>query len=165
MMKLAPLLVPLLLLAIACDGGDSGADIAATVLPDTPGASPTADGVEATPTSTAEVEPTGTATEAPALTPTPTPEDGEPTTPAIEGTPATGPADLGPYEGMSLEQSPCTYDPVGAVADCRSYGLYSPAPAPSGQDITCSLFLVSGQPTLVFCRSAEPPQSTYYEIQ
>lgn len=165
MLKLAPLLLaPLLLLAAACDG-DSGDDddIVATVFPETPEASPTADGGEPTPTPTSLPDGEPTPTEQPGGSPTPAPEDGE--TPAPEGTPAVGPADLDPYQGMSLDQSPCGYDPIGALANCPGYGIYSPSPAPTGQDITCSLYLASGEPALVFCRSAEPVQSTYYEIQ
>lgn len=172
MSKLAPPLVALLLLlAIACndDGSDDG--VVATVSPETPEASPSAAGNgaggETTPTS--EPEPGTTATQPPEGSETPEPDTDDGETPAPEpdpeGTPAVGPASISDYAGMSFDSGSCTYNPRTSLADCPDYGVYSVSPPLTGQDITCSLFVDDDEPVLVFCRSKEPMDARYYEIQ
>lgn len=175
MLKLVPLLVPLLiLLAVACDGAGSDDDVVATVLPETPEASPTGEGgASGTATATPEPEPGTTATQPPEGSETPEPETddgetgetGETPADAPDGTPAVGPADISEYEGMSFDSGSCTFDPRSSLADCPGFGVYSVSPPLTGQDISCSLFVDNDEPVLVFCRSKEPMDARYYEIQ
>ena len=156
------LLLALLAFATAACRDGSDDDIVATILPSTPEASPTA----------GEAEPGSTPTEAttpdagePTPAPTMPPDVGDGLTPSPDGTPAVGPADLSAYEGETFPRSECAFDPQTGLANCPGYGIYSVSPVPTGQDISCSVFISGGEAILVFCRSASPMQATYYEIQ
>ncbi len=93
-----------------------------------------------------------------------------PTAPPIasEGTPAVAPADQGAFVGQFLgeqiEPEGCTYDPTEALVTCAERGLFAIDPPIVGQDISCSIWIVSGEAELIQCTSVQPQKTTYYEI-
>jgi hypothetical protein len=58
----------------------------------------------------------------------------------------------------------CEHTPGTAIVNCSGV-LYAIDPPIVGQDVQCSLWLVAGTPRALGCSSAEPVQTTYYEIQ
>lgn len=136
-------------------------------------------GGDSTPTTT------GSAT-ARTITPTPegqktvTPDQGSPSvaatapgeTPTVPpvaavGTPAAAPADqeafATSFSGQQVDLRDCVYNPTTAVVNCQSV-LYAIDPPMVGQDVTCTLWLVSDVPRALACQAAEPRGTTYYEI-
>ena len=87
---------------------------------------------------------------------------------ASEGTPAVAPDDQGAFAGQFLGQpilpEDCTYDPTTALVTCSERGLYAIDPPIVGQDISCTIWIVSGVPELIQCTSKQPQATTYYEI-
>ncbi len=87
---------------------------------------------------------------------------------ASEGTPAVAPDDegafVGQFLGQPIDQESCTYDPVTALVTCSERGLYAIDPPIVGQDISCSIWIVSGAAELIQCTSVQPLDTTYYEI-
>ena len=151
------------LIAIAC-GDDDDASPTPTVAPDpsTPAASVTA---------TPDDQKTEGPSESPGDTTTaPTAPGDVPTAPptASEGTPAVAPDDQGAFAGQFLGQQvvpeACTYNPTTALVTCTDRGLFAIDPPIVGQDISCSIWIVSGAAELIQCTSEEPPATTYYEI-
>jgi hypothetical protein len=160
------LAVSLLVLAVAACRNGSGDDSGATISPSTPEASATADG--GTPGASPTEEPSSGDGE-----PTATPEPGDNgdgdgdggETPAPDGTPALGPADISEYAGRSFQAVDCTYDRTTSLADCPPAGVFSISPPLTGEDISCNLFVEEEDPVVISCRSGSPPDATYYEVQ
>lgn len=157
-----PLCVALLLAAFAaCGGGDDSA----TETPTPTQVSPTAKTVTPTPqgqkTGTPDQSTPSVAATAPGDTPTAPPV-------ASVGTPAAAPADQNAFatsfQGQDVELSECVYNPTTAVVNCQSV-LYAIDPPMVGQDISCTLWKVSGTPRALACTAAEPRGTTYYEIE
>jgi len=89
---------------------------------------------------------------------------------AGQGTPAAEPADtiayLSQFQGRTdLGEEGCAYDPSTRLSDCGARGIYSVSPPLGGQDISCSITIVSGVPEFITCTSAEPSETKWYEIQ
>ena len=84
------------------------------------------------------------------------------------GTPAAAPADQQAFStsftGQPVDFQTCLYRLTAGIVDCNSV-LYAISPAMTGQDVTCTLWVVSGTPHALACQAAEPPGTTYYEIQ
>jgi hypothetical protein len=148
---------------IAC-GDDDGGSTTSTITPDpsTPAAS-----ASATPDDHKTEGPTETPGDA---TPLPTAPGDVPTAPptAAEGTPAVAPDDQGAFAGQFLGQpivpESCTYDPTTALVTCAERGLFAIDPPIVGQDISCTIWIVSGAAELIQCTSVQPEKTTYYEI-
>ena len=150
--------------AIACgDDDDSTPTATITLGPSTPAASTTA-------------PPGDNKTEGPSespgdATPAPTAPGDVPTAPptASEGTPAVAPADegafVGQFEGQPVDFESCAYDPTTALVTCAERGLFAIDPTIVGQDISCSIWIVSGVPELIQCTSEQPQDTTFYEIK
>ncbi|HEY5640968.1 MAG TPA: hypothetical protein VIW01_13060 [Dehalococcoidia bacterium] len=151
------------LVAISC-GDDDG------------GTSPTATGTRGTtsPAATATA-PDDSKTEGPSESPAdvtaaPTAPGDVPTAPptASEGTPAVAPADqgafVGQFQGQPIDPEACSYNPTTALVTCAGRGLYAIDPPIVAQDISCSIWIVSGAPELIQCTSLQPDETTYYEI-
>ncbi len=87
---------------------------------------------------------------------------------ASEGTPAVAPDDegafIGQFFGQPIDPEGCTYDPAAALVTCAERGLYAIDPPIVGQDISCSIWIVSGVAELIQCTSIQPENTTYYEI-
>jgi hypothetical protein len=87
---------------------------------------------------------------------------------AVVGTPAVKPGDqaafLAQFQGVQTDLQSCSYNPGTALADCSSV-QYAIDPPIVGQDIQCTLWLVSGTPRALACGSQEPAQTNYYEVQ
>jgi len=141
------------LLALACNGGP------ATTTP--------------TGGRTATVRPSGTAGGqfSPAGSTTPTgggTATSQPTqttaAPQAAGTPAVAPADLSRYEGQTITQEDCRFDPRSSSAIC-SRGTYNLIPTFTGEDISCSVLIVQDKPVVVGCSSQAPLQTVYYAIE
>ena len=104
------------------------------------------------------------------VTAAPTAPGDVPTAPptASEGTPAVAPDDegafVGQFEGQPIDQESCTYDPTTALVTCSERGLYAIDPPIVGQDISCSIWIVSGAAELIQCTSIQPQETTFYEI-
>ena len=100
-----------------------------------------------------------------------TPEGATPTPPppAAEGTPAVAPANeavfLAQFQGQTITQETCVYNPATVLTDCAAYGIYAIDPPIAGQDVNCTLLLVSGVARAVQCTTVEPQQSKTYEIK
>jgi len=109
---------------------------------------------------------TDSASEPPATAPGETPTVPPP---ATQGTPAVQPPDedafLAQFQGQSIIQETCTFDPSTVLTDCGSFGLYAIDPPIVGQDISCALLIVEDTPRAVRCSSVEPQQVKTYEIQ
>ncbi len=103
-------------------------------------------------------------------TPLPTAPGDVPTAPptAPEGTPAVAPDDegafIGQFFGQQIDPEGCTYNPTTALVTCAERGLYAIDPPIVGQDISCSIWIVSGVAELIQCTSIQPENTTYYEI-
>jgi hypothetical protein len=152
--------VALVATAIACGGGgsDSTATPTTTDSPTPRTVTPTPEGAKTT--SPDQPSPSVAAT-APGETPTAPPV-------AAVGTPAAAPEDqeafATSFAGQQVDLVDCVYNPTTAVVNCQSV-LYAIDPPMVGQDITCMLWMVSGTPRAVACAAAEPPGTTYYEIE
>ncbi len=87
---------------------------------------------------------------------------------ASEGTPAVAPDDegafIGQFFGQPIDPEGCTYDSTTALVTCAERGLYAIDPPIVGQDISCSIWIVSGVAELIQCTSIQPENTTYYEI-
>ena len=144
---------------VACGDDDSS-----TPTPTTSG-SGTARTITATPqgqkTGTPNQQTPSVAATAPGDTPTAPPV-------AAVGTPAAAPADQAAFStsftGQQVDLRECVYNPTTAVVNCNTV-LYAIDPPMIGQDITCTLWLVSATPRAIACQAAEPPGTTYYEIE
>ena len=153
-------------LVLACGGDDEGdstetptGTATRTRTPTrTSGSSPTNDDLK----SPANDEPNGGV-------PTVTPDIGPQPTPAPEGTPAVAPPDqtayLDQFKGKTITQETCAYNPTTYVVDCPDRGKFAIDPVLGGQDISCTIGIVDGNPKYVQCQSVEPRQSIYYEIR
>jgi hypothetical protein len=92
-----------------------------------------------------------------------------PTAPPVAsvGTPAAAPADQAAFSasfsGQQVDLRLCAYNPATAVVSCDGV-LYAIDPPMSGQDISCTLWLVSAEPRALACQAAEPPGAKYYKI-
>lgn len=145
---------------VACGGGDKS-----SATPTISGASATARTV----TPTSQGQKTGTPNQrTPSVAAT---APGEvPTAPPVAsiGTPAAAPADQAAFStsftGQQVDLKECRYNPTIAVVKCDAV-LYAIDPPIVGQDITCTLWLVSGTPRALACQASEPPGTTYYEIK
>jgi hypothetical protein len=89
---------------------------------------------------------------------------------AGQGTPAAEPPDaatyLAQFQGRSdLGEEGCAYDPSTRLTDCGVRGFYSVSPPLGGQDITCFITIVGGNPEFIRCTSAEPAETKWYDIQ
>ena len=151
------------LAAIAC-GDDDGSAPTATI-----------SSGQSTPAASTTTPPGDNKTEGPSESPgdattAPTAPGDVPTAPptASEGTPAVAPADegafVGQFFGLPIDQEGCTYDPATALVTCAERGLYAIDPTIVGQDISCSIWIVSGEPELIQCTTIQPGHTTYYEI-
>jgi hypothetical protein len=161
----AALLVALTVLAFACNGDDDGAKESPSVSVRT--STPNGDDGTATPDGGNDKTPIDE--ETPAASEPPDEKTPAPLPTATEGTPAIAPADQRAYvtqfAGRDVQEEPCTYNPSTRVTDCPQRDRYAVDPPLAGQDISCSLGVVDGQPEYVRCSSAEPQQNKYYEIQ
>jgi hypothetical protein len=87
---------------------------------------------------------------------------------AAAGTPAVEPGDraafLAQFQGVQTDLQSCSYNPGTALADCSGV-QYAVNPPIVGQDIQCTLWLVSGKSRALACSSQEPQQTKYYEVQ
>ncbi len=133
---------------------------------------PTISPAATTPAATA---PDDSKTEGPSESPgdptvAPTAPGDVPTAPptASEGTPAVAPDDqgafVGQFQGQPIDQESCSYDPTAALVSCPGHGLFAIDPPIVGQDISCSIWIVSGAAELIQCTSQQPLETTYYEI-
>jgi hypothetical protein len=142
------------------------------------------DGASATPTVSAVTSSTAARTTAPAgdnktegpsespgeATQPPTAPGDVPTAPptASEGTRAVAPDDQGAFVGQflgeTIDPEDCAYNPTTALVTCPGRGLYAIDPTIIGQDITCTIWIVSGVEELIQCTSLQPEKTTYYEI-
>jgi hypothetical protein len=163
----AALLVFVLASAIACNGDED--------VDDTP-----SDSATATAEPTNGDAPNGTVTPAPDKSPidgngdVPT-GDGQPSTngdatPAPGGTPATFVEDISDwlatnYPGVSPQNEDCIFNPGTFITTCPPHGDYSVDPPLTGEDVTCQSLLVNDEPVAINCRSQDPLQSIYYEVQ
>lgn len=145
---------------VACGGGDKS-----TATPTSTDTSATARTVTATPqgqkTGTPNQKTPSVAATAPGETPTAPPV-------ASVGTPAAAPADQAAFSasfsGQQVDLRECRYNPTIAIVKCDAV-LYAIDPPIVGQDITCTLWLVSGTPRALACQASEPPGTKYYEIK
>ncbi len=151
------------LAVIAC-GGDDDASLTPTI---TPAPSSPAAGT----TAPAGDQKTEGPSESPGdATVAPTAPGDVPTAPptAPEGTPAVAPDDqgafAGQFEGQPVDYEGCTYDPTTALVTCSERGLFAIDPPIVGQDISCSIWIVSGVAELIQCTSIQPDKTTHYEI-
>lgn len=146
--------------AVACGGGGDKS----THTPTTTRTS-TARSITPTPQGSKSATPNqsspSVAATAPGETPSPPPV-------AAVGTPAAAPADqtafATSFSGQQVDLRDCVYNPTTAVVNCQSV-LYAIDPPMVGQDVTCTLWLVSDTPRAIACQAAEPPGTTYYEIE
>lgn len=144
---------------VACGGGDKS-----TATPTSIRASATARTVTPTPqgqkTGAPNQQTQSVAATAPGETPAAPPV-------ALVGTPAAAPADQAAFSasfaGQQVDLRICAYNPATAVVSCDGV-LYAIDPPMSGQDISCTLWLVSATPRAIACQAAEPPGAKYYEI-
>lgn len=151
---LVTLLLSLALLALACNG--NGAP---------PSPNPTAEDTGGAPAVTPDTTPAESS-----LTPTaeaPTVEGASTPTPlpTPDGTPAVAPADLSQFEGQMIDEKDCIFDPITTTIDCGPLGTYAANPIPAGEDISCSLLSLEGEPTALRCSIQDPFQTIYYAIQ
>jgi hypothetical protein len=152
-----------LLFALACGGDDDEATPTPTRTPTasriTAAPSPNGDGDEKTPGSG----------ESPDGEPTPTDGGGPQPTRAPEGTPAVAPADqtayLAQFQGRNVVEEDCVYNPAAFVVTCPDRGRFAIDPPLQGQDVTCAMGIVDGNPEYIRCRSQQPLQAIYYDIQ
>jgi hypothetical protein len=150
----------LLVLAMACGGGggDSTSTPTGTVTSTPRTVTPTPQGQKTAPPD--QPSPSVAAT-APGDTPTAPPV-------ASVGTPAAAPDDQDGFStsfaGQPVELAECIYNPTTAIVNCQSV-LYAINPPMVGQDIACTLWIVSGAPRALACHAVEPPGTTYYEIR
>ena len=82
-----------------------------------------------------------------------TPDAGPQPTPAPVGTPAVAPADqtayLDQFKGKNITQETCAYNPTTFVVDCPDRGKFAIDPTLSGQDISCTIGIVEGNPEYI----------------
>jgi len=167
----SPLLLSLLTLALlsfACNGGGPAATV-----------SPTS---RETPTVQPRRSPTPPSTVSPGLTspkethvatpftrtpaPTATPAAGTPTpTPIPAATPVNLSDFLAQFQGQTINEKPCQFNPRTAIVACVGNGTYALTPPLTGQDISCSLLIANDKPIAIRCTSQEPLQTLYYVIQ
>ncbi len=148
--------VVLALLVLSCSGGGGPP---ATPSPG-PGETTTTEPAESptlkpTPTSDGEATPTAGATATATTAPTP----------AAIGTPAVAPADLSRFQGQTIDEDECLFDPRTAVVTCPGRGTFAIDPPLVAQDISCSVLIVQNEPVAIRCSSQEPLQTVYYDIQ
>nr|AUF80929.1 hypothetical protein S36_0542 [uncultured bacterium] len=156
------------LAVIACGGDDDATPTAAPAF--TIGVSSPAAGTTA-PADDSKTEPPP---ESPApITVAPTAPGEVPTAPPVssEGTPAVAPDDeglfIGQFQGQPVDTEGCTYNPTTALVTCPGRGLYAIDPPIVGQDISCSIWLVSGVARVIQCTKIGPDNAastTSYEI-
>lgn len=172
MLRLASLLlvtVAVTLAALACgDDDDAG--------------TPTPTAVTESPTATDGVTPGGQTTAAGddlktsppdgsggSVPPVATAPGDVPTAPptASTGIPAVAPDDqgafAGQFEGQVVEFETCAYNPTNGLVTCPQ-AEYRIDPPMVGQDISCTVWVVSGVREVVQCTSIEPTETIYYEI-
>jgi hypothetical protein len=86
---------------------------------------------------------------------------------AVVGTPAVEPSDqaafLAQFQNVQTDLQSCSYNPGTALADCSGV-QYAIDPPIVGQDIQCTLWLVSATPRALACSSQEPQQTKYYVV-
>ncbi len=158
-MRLALLLAAGLLLLLAACGGGGDSD-------ETPTSTGSATARTVTPTP--EGDKTGTPDQRTPSVPATAPGE-TPTVPPVAsvGTPAAAPdgqeAFSTSFTGQQVDFRDCVYNPTTAVVNCQSV-LYAIDPPMVGQDISCTLWLVSDVPRALACQAVEPPGTTYYEI-
>lgn len=165
-----PLLAGALLISallLAC-GDDDSEDNASATPTRSPARSRTATPSMATapapsPTDSAEKTPLPEETDQPPI------DTGTPPPPAEQGRQAVEPADtaafLAQFQGRTVVDENCAYNPSTRVTSCGERGLYAVNPPLSGQDITCMIGIVDGNPEYIRCTSAEPVHTKYYDIQ
>jgi hypothetical protein len=161
-------------LLAACGDDDDSTD-ASEATATSPGATsvtktPASDGGDATATPAEGDEKTPAPEETDGPTPDPTAPGEIPTAPppATEGIPATAPADETAFLqslGADFSIVPCAYNPSTAAADCGEYGIFAPNPPIFGQGPECSALVVASTAEGIQCRTAEPLQTKYYEVQ
>jgi hypothetical protein len=148
----------------ACGGGDEDEEATAT-----PTRTPTASRETRTPTATGGDEKTPGPEDTPNGGATSTPDTGPEPTPASEGTRAVAPDDqtgfLAQFQGRDTVPESCTYDPTTYIVTCGERGRFAIDPPIVGQDVSCSIGIVDGNPEYVNCRSQEPLRAIYYDIQ
>jgi hypothetical protein len=158
--------VPIVLALILACGGDD--DEQATATP-SPSRSPTATRDRETETPNGGDDKPTPDEETPNGGSEPTEDGGPAPTPAPEGTPAVAPPDqaayVGQFQGRDVTEEECIYDPTTLVVTCPDRGRFAIDPPLQGQDIICALGLVDGTPEYIRCRSQQPLQAIYYEIQ
>jgi hypothetical protein len=153
------LAVGLLSLLAACGGDDDptstpSAIVSATIRTVTP---------------TPEGDKTGTPDQRTPSVPATAPGE-TPTVPPVAsvGTPAAAPDDQEGFStsfaGQQVDFQDCVYNPTTAVVNCQSV-LYAIDPPMVGQDVSCTLWLVSGTARALACQAVEPPGTSYYEIE
>ena len=139
------------------------------------------DGGEATPTRTPAAsrltntpEPTGVdqKTPGPEERPdgeTPNETDAPVLTPAAEGTPAVAPSNqtefVQQFSGRGVVEEDCRHNPSTRVTDCGSRGLFAVDPPPGGEDVSCTIGILEGNPVYIRCVSQQPLQAIYYDVQ
>ena len=154
-------LAALAVLAFACNGDDDGGKESPTASVRTS----TLDGDKtATPGGDDKYTPVDETPEV-----TETADTSTPPPPAAEGIPAIAPEDQNAYtaqfQGRDVLENACAYNPGTRVADCAQQGRFAVDPPLAGQDISCSLGVVDGQPEYIRCSSVQPQQSKWYEIR
>jgi hypothetical protein len=157
-------------LTLACGGGDDDSESTGSPTGDATGtsrATRTGTPSAASPT-TGDEKPTpdGTGGE----NPVPTQGGGTAPPPAAEGTPAVEPPDtaayLAQFQGrFDLGEEGCQFNPSTRVTDCGARGRYAVNPPLSGQDVFCFIAIVGGNPEYIYCTSAEPSETKFYDIQ
>jgi hypothetical protein len=161
-------LVPVALALVVACGGDDEADNGENTA--TPGRTqrPTATRETATPDGDDKPTPDG-GDETPAGGASPTDGADSGPTPAPEGTPAVAPANqtayVNQFQGRDVVEDECAYDPTKYLVTCPDRGDFAIDPPLQGQDVTCSIGIVDGTAEYIRCRSQEPLQAIYYEIQ
>jgi hypothetical protein len=175
-MRIASSLVILVVLALAgltvgCGGGDDDGDSTETP---TGAATRTSRAPRTGTPSTAASPTSGDEKPTPGgnggENPVPTQGGGAAPPPAAEGTPAAEPPDTGAYLSQfqgrfDLGEEGCQYNPSTRVTDCGARGRYAVNPPLSGQDIFCFIAIVGGNPEYIYCMSAEPSETKFYDIQ
>jgi len=153
-------------LTFGCGGDDNGepTETPTRTATSTPGRTNTPG--PASPTGDEKPTPEGTGNESPVQT-----QPGGTAPPvASEGTPAVEPPDtaayLAQFQGRGdIGEEGCQYNPSTRITDCGARGRYAVNPPLSGQDIFCSITIVGGNPEYIYCTSAEPSETKFYEIQ
>jgi len=59
----------------------------------------------------------------------------------------------------------CRHNPSTRVTDCGSRGLFAVDPPPGGEDVSCTIGILEGNPVYIRCVSQQPLQAIYYEVK